>query len=284
MHRYRPSDFLPAEVLNRTDFSDACADRDLGAVFGIAIKFGAGFTPSHLARRCEMTVSKVQDYVNGRTLAQSIIVFERVADGLHIPGHKFGMAHRPWEDSETSFPPSDQAAAQAIAAAYSGRGSVSREHWNEIIEGASKRIWLYGMAEFGYATDDDVPGILTSATARGCEVRILLLNPDYAGTVTIDADEGSPPGTLSTRIRAALARFLKMQEECGGGMEIRVYESYPSVSVICGDDRMIVTPYLQFSIGNNSPTYELVSGAAPKIFDRYTRHFEETWKRAKDWT
>lgn len=103
MHRYRPSDFLPAEVLNRTDFSGACADRDLGAVFGIAIKYGAGFTPSHLARRCEMTVSKVQDYVNGRTLAQSIIVFERVADGLHIPGHKFGMAHRPWEDSETSF-------------------------------------------------------------------------------------------------------------------------------------------------------------------------------------
>jgi hypothetical protein len=212
MPRYRPPDHLPAELLNRTDLSEACTDRDLGAVFGIAIKYGVGFTPSHLARRCEMTVSKVQDYVNGRTLAQSIIVFERVADGLHIPGHMFGMARRPWEDPETSFPPGDQAAAQAMVAAYSGRGSVSRGQWNEIIEGAGKRIWLYGMAEFGYATDDDVPGMLTSATARGCEVRVLLLNPDYAGTVTIDADEGSPPGTLSTRIRAALAHFLRCRK------------------------------------------------------------------------
>jgi tetratricopeptide (TPR) repeat protein len=60
---------------------------------------GVGFSASHLARRCELTVSRVQDYVNGRMQARSIEIFERVADGLHIPGALLDLAPRPWESS-----------------------------------------------------------------------------------------------------------------------------------------------------------------------------------------
>jgi tetratricopeptide (TPR) repeat protein len=58
---------------------------------------GVGFSASHLARRCDLTVSRVQDYVSGRTEARQVEVFERVADGLHIPGAMFNLAPRPWE-------------------------------------------------------------------------------------------------------------------------------------------------------------------------------------------
>jgi hypothetical protein len=34
-------------------------------------------------------------------------------------------------------------------------------------------IWLYGMAEFGYATDDDVPGLLAAASSKGCKIQVL---------------------------------------------------------------------------------------------------------------
>lgn len=283
MTRHRAPDHLPHEILARADFAGACTGRDLGAMFSIAMKYAPGFTPSHLARRCEMTVSKVQDYAKQRTVAQSIAIFERVSDGLHIPGHMLGIVSRPWEDRETIALPESREPVSTIAAAYSGRGLVARQQWNAIIERARECIWLYGMAEFGYAADDGVPGILADATAKGCEVRIALLDPQYPGALDIDADEGSPAGTLSTRIRAALARFQKMQEACGDGVTIRVYNSHPTVSVIRGDDRMIVTPYLRFFIGSNSPTFELDSGRAHKIFDRYTRHFEETWRRSKEW-
>jgi hypothetical protein len=88
------------------------------------------------------------------------------------------------------------------------------------------------MAEFGYATDDAVPGILARATARGCcRVRILLLNPESQITGAIDPDEGHPPGTLTTRITAALARFGQMRQACGTRMQIRVYDEDPTVSV-----------------------------------------------------
>jgi hypothetical protein len=167
---------------------------------------------------------------------------------------------------------------------YADRGLISRQQWNDIIQGTSRHLWLYGMAEFGYATDDDVPAIISEAAAAGCQIRVLLLDPGYPGAADIDAGEGSPPGTLATRIRAALARFTQMQEEAGPNMKLRIYGMHPTVSVVRGDDRMLVTPYLRFSAGSNSPTFELTEASARKMFGRYARHFDHMWRLAKDWT
>jgi hypothetical protein len=46
---------------------------------------------------------------------------------------------------------------------------------------------------------------------------------------------------------------------------------------------MLVTPYMRFFTGGNSPTFELTSSGG-NIFDRYTRHFESTWNQAKETT
>lgn len=106
MARQRPSDYLPAQVLARADFAQACAARDLGAVLKLAKQYGGvGFSASHLARRCELTVSRVQDYIYGRMRAQQVEIFERVADGLHIPGAMFNLGTRPWEGMDTGNPP-----------------------------------------------------------------------------------------------------------------------------------------------------------------------------------
>src|SRR5258708_5362003 len=108
MTRYRPPDFLPPEVISRADFAGACARRDLGAIFAIATKWGgAGFTKSHIARRCEMSVGRVRDYIEGSKQAQSIEVFERVSDGLHIPGAMLGISRRPWEKPDDVAAPAE---------------------------------------------------------------------------------------------------------------------------------------------------------------------------------
>lgn len=170
-----------------------------------------------------------------------------------------------------------------VVTSYATRGEIARADWNKIIAGSSGHLWLYGMAEFGYAVDDEVPGILADATAAGCEVRVLLLDPEYAGIAEIDAEEGNPPGTLVPRVRAALGRFAQMRADCGPGMQVRVYNAHPTASIVRGDDRMLVTPYVRFFIGSNSPTFELRGGAAGAMFDRYARHVEHTWARARDW-
>lgn len=171
-----------------------------------------------------------------------------------------------------------------VVRAYAMRGLINRPEWNGIIRGAQKHIWLYGMAEYGYALDDEVPGILEEAATNGCDIRVLLLDPEYAGTVDIDADEGNPAGTLSPRIRAAINRFRQMAVRCNAQMHIRIYNAPPTVSIVRADDRMLVTPYLRFFVGSNSPTFELKDMPDGKMFGRYTRHFDNVWNLSEEWT
>jgi hypothetical protein len=55
------------------------------------------------------------------------------------------------------------------------------------------------------------------------------------------------------------------------------------VSIVRGDDAMLVTPYMRFFVGSNSPTFEFRAREAPKMFTRCTRHLDATWTNAEDW-
>lgn len=144
MARERAADHLPRVVLERSDFAKACADRDLGEVLRIAKQWGGvGFTASHLARRCELTVSRVQDYISGRVRAQRVEVFERVADGLHIPGGMFDLAARPWEEAVAA---SQVALKGTDEAQRDGRTSVQRRDFVKLSAGLAAGTLAGGMS------------------------------------------------------------------------------------------------------------------------------------------
>jgi transcriptional regulator with XRE-family HTH domain len=253
--------------------------RRLGAVVR-GIRTARGMTLAELGNRTGYSAAQVSRFERGIAPLTDIAVLRRFADALAIAPQTLGLA--PGQTSGEPHLPARPAAGESVRP-YADRGLITRRQWNSIIRDAAAELWLYGMAEFGYASDDSVPAILARATARGCRVRILLLNPASAITAAIDRDEGHPAGTLATRITAALARFGQMRRACGTRMQIRVYDEYPTVSVVRGDHAMLVTPYLRFFIGSNSPTFEFRADHAPKMFIRYARHFENTWKLAKDW-
>jgi DNA-binding transcriptional regulator YiaG len=205
-----------------------------------------------------------------------------------------------WEDGEGT-PPGDVVLAastvtrdvQAAAAAlgydsseggrfYPSRGLIGRETWNGIIRGAREHLWLYGMAEHGYADDDQVPAIIEEAAAAGCEVRVLLLDPGYPGITDIDAAEGKPAGTLAARILASMASFAETRRRCGGRMGLRAYNIHPTISVVRGDGEMLVTPYMWSMAGNNSPTLEITAASKPEMFDRFARGFTSMWELARE--
>src|SRR5262249_47537711 len=135
----------------------------------------------------------------------------------------------------------------------------------------------------GYALHDQTPNILEAAASDGCAIKILLLDPSYAGASNIDTDEGSPAGTLAPRIRTALARFSKVRQRSGAQMQVRTYDAPPTVSIVRGDNRMLVTPYLRFFVGSNSPTLEIKETQAGSVFERYVRHFNAVWDTAEEW-
>ncbi len=133
--RERPPDYLPAEVLARPDFTRACHERDLGAMFTIATE--AGFTDSHLARRCEMTPSRVADYMRRGRQAISVDVFERVSEGLGIPGEMLGLGSRLLQPAE-----SGQSVGEELKRETSG-------HMNREDEEMERRRLLQSLAALG---------------------------------------------------------------------------------------------------------------------------------------
>ncbi|WP_328772502.1 helix-turn-helix domain-containing protein [Streptomyces sp. NBC_00286] len=91
----RPQE-LPARLLTNPEMIDACRVRDFARVFRL-VKIHAGIYPSMIARRCDLTPSRVGEVTAGRRQLVHIDVIERVADGLRIPGHMLGLARRSWE-------------------------------------------------------------------------------------------------------------------------------------------------------------------------------------------
>lgn len=175
-------------------------------------------TLAELGHRTGYSAAQVSRFERGLAPLTDIAVLRRFAEALALAPQILGLADAPL----ISSPPnghgvvpgrSGNEARPGIGAAesvkpYADRGLVTREQWNGIIHGATREPWLYGMAEYGYASDDDVPAILTRATARGCKVRVLLLNPNSPESAGIDRDEGNPAGTLAART-AGRARAVR---------------------------------------------------------------------------
>lgn len=95
MTEARVPDRLPPALLSNPEMIAACRRRDFAAVFRL-LKL-AGIYPSLIARACDMTPSRVGEVMAGKPKIEKIDLIERIADGLHIPGHMLGLASRPWE-------------------------------------------------------------------------------------------------------------------------------------------------------------------------------------------
>ncbi|GAA2285892.1 MFS transporter [Streptomyces ruber] len=91
----RPQE-LPARLLTDPEMIYACRVRDFARVFRL-VKVRAGIYPSMIARRCELTPSRVGEVIAGRRQLLHMDVIERISDGLRIPGHMLGLARRSWE-------------------------------------------------------------------------------------------------------------------------------------------------------------------------------------------
>ncbi|MGV9320427.1 helix-turn-helix domain-containing protein [Streptomyces sp. NPDC003660] len=96
MHQPSRSNELPVGLLLDPAMIEACRARDFARVFHL-VKVRAGIYPSTIARRCDLTPSRVGEVMAGRRHLLHMDVIERIADGLRVPGHMLGLARRSWE-------------------------------------------------------------------------------------------------------------------------------------------------------------------------------------------
>ncbi|MFY9821110.1 MAG: TIR domain-containing protein [Thermoanaerobaculia bacterium] len=170
-----------------------------------------------------------------------------------------------------------------IVKVFPQRRFVAAKKWNAFIRGAEKHLWLYGMAELGYAEDEETEKTFLKVP-RGCDVRVLLLNPESPHTQVIAQDEHTDPEALRVRIRISLTAFSKMQAMSEGRIKVRVYDSFPQVSVVRADERALITIYIRPLAGNDCPTFEIHRRDQEKgVFHRFVKNFEAVWQSAREW-
>ncbi|MGP8299869.1 hypothetical protein ACTPOK_18460 [Streptomyces inhibens] len=101
MPKSSPPPELPARLLMHPEMIKACRLRDFGRVFQM-VKRHAGIYPSMIAKRCDLTPSRVGEVIGGKRKLLHMDVVERISDGLRIPGHMLGLAQRTWEEPPAS--------------------------------------------------------------------------------------------------------------------------------------------------------------------------------------
>ncbi|MFJ9771992.1 tetratricopeptide repeat protein [Kitasatospora sp. NPDC101157] len=145
MTEARVPDRLPPSLLSNPEMIAACRRRDFATVFRL-LKL-AGIYPSLIARACDMTPSRVGEVMVGKPKIEKIDLIERIADGLHIPGHMLGLASREWEQ-EAAAPqlrhraPEPSAGGQSLSAPLDPEFFVS--HLRGVMPGHYKAANLLG--------------------------------------------------------------------------------------------------------------------------------------------
>jgi len=86
---------VAAGLLDDPRLKDACAQRDMGALFRLLNH--RGISTRRLAAAVNITQGRLYDYMNGRSRVEKLTLFEQIADALQIPGHFLGLARRDWE-------------------------------------------------------------------------------------------------------------------------------------------------------------------------------------------
>jgi transcriptional regulator with XRE-family HTH domain len=149
--RNRPPDHLPPAVRDHPAVTAACQQRDLGKLFRTINNLTEEperFTATHIGILCQMPTTRIQDYMRGKHTAPTLDTVTRVADGLHIPGHRFGLTPRPWETAASFQPPPDLPIGQNIR-----RLREARNKTQEVIAGlAGIEPHHYGRIERGTRT------------------------------------------------------------------------------------------------------------------------------------
>ncbi|MFH9964908.1 XRE family transcriptional regulator [Streptomyces mirabilis] len=96
---------IVAGLLSDERFLDACAARDMGALFRLLNHRGT--STRRIAAAVDITQGRLYDYMNGRSRVEKLAIFEQIADAFHIPGHLLGLARRPWEPEAQEAPRHD---------------------------------------------------------------------------------------------------------------------------------------------------------------------------------
>ena len=192
--RNQPPDRLPEKVRDHPEVARACREWNIGRLFRFINNLSeepAKFTVTHIGRLCGLSVSRVGEYMNDTHRVTAMGIIERIADGLHIPGERFGLVPRPWENETAATTPAGNVAALATNL---DQDETFRQGLHDLLAGD---LW----------TEIDLDRLATLAT--------LASNADVSRHVTL-VGGGTDSQQLDWQVSMAARRALRFSAGVGG--------------------------------------------------------------------
>ena len=155
---------------------------------------------------------------------------------------------------------------------------------SEILNLTNKNVKMMGITlSYYFFPDSEEWAQLSSLMERGCTLQILILNPDsiHVNFREIDENNTDLKGQIIQLINHEKFFINSLKEEYRSNVEIRLYDTYPSLSMTIIDENILrVTPYLFNKKGRTSPTLEFVR-KEKGVFDAYLNHFNDMWNKSE---
>jgi hypothetical protein len=163
-----------------------------------------------------------------------------------------------------------------LVAIYASRADTPLQTWRALFEQAGHDIGvLVYAALFLHEMWPDFGKLLAARAAAGCQVRVLLGDPDGQMIARRGQEEKYGHG-IESRCRQALLHYAPLAGTPGIG--IRLHDTPLYNSVYRGDDQMIVNTH-RFGINAYAtPVLHLRRSAPDGLFDGYAESFDDVWK------
>ncbi|MCX4663972.1 helix-turn-helix domain-containing protein [Streptomyces uncialis] len=264
---------LPTWAWERADVRQALRERDIGAVFRYVQRY-SGASQGRIATAVGMAQGRVNEIINGRREVSRLDVYERIADGLSMPGdarHLLGLAAS--RAQHVGGPAFDLAAFPEVVRVYAAQRSAAEE----IQQMAREAAELDVLAVRGLGLIGLNDSLLRSCLPRqpgseGKRVRVLLLDPDSTALVQRAAEIGESTESLAGGVKLAESRLRELASVCD--IKVYRYKTLPTWRVIRVDSTMFVSVFDSGWEGHESAMYKVVETPHGPLFRGFRRTFE----------
>ncbi|MDH6709732.1 transcriptional regulator with XRE-family HTH domain [Kitasatospora sp. MAA19] len=264
---------LPDIAWQNEEVRDALRRRDVASLFRY-VQHHSGASQARLAVQVGMTQSRVNEIINGRREVSRLDVFERIADGLHLPDaarRLLGLAPRT-EGQRTSGAAFDLAAFPEIIRVYSDQASAAAE----VQRAARSAAELDVLAVRGLGLLALRESLLRQHLDRDGDqaprLRVLLLDPDSPAAARRATEIGESAESLASGIRLAEARLRELAEV--GQVEVYRYSEVPVWRLIRLDRTLYVGSFDTDWEGHESATYKVLPTPSGPLYRGWRRQFE----------
>lgn len=264
---------LPDWAWERAEVREALRARDMGAVFRHAQQY-AGASQARIATATGMTQARVSEIMSGRREVSRLDVYERIADGLHMPDdarHLVGLASG--RDKRAGGAAFDLTAFPEVVRVYAAQSSAAEEIQQQARE--AQELDVLAVRGLGLVGLND--SLLRACLPReqggkGLRVRIALLDPDSDALARRAAEIGESAESLASGVRLAEARLRELADTCDIG--VWRYRMLPTWRLIRTDDTMFVGAFDSGWEGHESATYKVMATPHGPLYRGFRRMFE----------